>query len=167
MSKGKIAAKVIQHALLLIIVYILQGLVFPYLRLREMVPLLLPVAAVCVAMFDGGFYGGIFGLAAGMFCDVSFNAPTLMFTVTLTVVGLAVGYLGQAVVTRGLVSCLVVCAVSLLVCSAVQCFGPLFFDGQPFGALALQALLQTAYSLLFCIPLFFVARVVTRGVVPV
>ena len=166
MSKGKIVWKVIQHALLLLIAYILQGLVFPYIPLRGMVPLILPVTAAAVAMFEGGFCGALFGLFAGMFCAISFNAPTMMFTLTLTAVGLAVGWLGQTVVARGLVSYLVMCAAALLLCSAVQSFSLLFFQGQSFGALALEGLLQTAYSLLFAIPVYFAARAVSRGVVP-
>ena len=101
-----------------------------------------------------------------MLCDVSCNAPTILFTVTLTAVGLLVGCLSQTVLTRGFVSCLITCAAALLVCGVVQSFGLLFFQGQGVGALALECVLQALYSLIFCIPMYFIARVIARGIVP-
>ena len=149
---------IILHALLLMTVYIFQGMVFPYLRLYGLVPILLPVAATGVAVYEGRVAGGVTGLFAGILCDVSFIEPTAVFTVLLTITGLIVGTLSDTVMARGFAAFFISSAVVLAVVAFVQMFPLLFFEGAPPSPLMITALGQTVYSLLFTLPLSLFVR---------
>jgi len=149
---------VILHALFLMIVYVFQGIIFPYLRSYGLVPLLLPIATAGVAVYEGRYTGGIFGIFAGVMCDVSFNKPAILFTIVLTIAGLMIGTVADTVMTRGFAT-YILSSIAVLVASAfVQLFPLLFFVRVSFQPLLATALRQTAYSLLFAVPIWFFAR---------
>jgi len=150
------------HALLLLVVYILQAEVFSYIRIFGYTPALLPLAAVAVGMLEGCQRGSIFGLFAGIFCDISFNQPAATMTLTLTLLGLFAGYLGETVVRRGLLA-LFVCGFGALMLTAfIQMFGQLFFENTPAGPLLLTALCQALCSLIFVLPLYWAVGYIAR-----
>jgi hypothetical protein len=67
-------------------------MVFTYIPIDGIIPVLLPTAVVGIATFEGSSRGGGYGLLAGMLCDVSFNQPVIVMTVVLTLVGLSSGF---------------------------------------------------------------------------
>ena len=152
------AVTVALHALLLMAVYILQGMIFPYLKLSGLVPLLLPVVCTGVAVYQGRIAGGVSGLFAGILCDISFNRPTALFTVVLTLTGISVGYLTDTVLNRRYGTYFLCSAAVLAVVSFVQMFPFLFFEGVSSSILLSTALWQTLYSLVFTFPLSFAVR---------
>ena len=156
--KWDFTVSLILHALLLLTVYVFQGMIFPYLPLSGLVPLLLPVACAGIAVYQGRVAGGVFGLFAGIFCDISFNAPVGLFTVVLTFAGIAAGALADTVLTRKFGSFFCCSAAILILCAFVQLFPLLFFDGVPPYLLLSTALRQTLYSMLFTFPLWFFVR---------
>ena len=158
MKRRTLIVSITLHAALLLTVYVFQGLIFPYLRLAGLAPLLLPIVSTGVAVYEGRFAGGVMGLFSGIFCDVSFNEPTMVFTVLLTLMGLLVGTLADTVITRGFATYFLCCVGVLIVSAFVQMFPIVFFEGvlpqQLFGT----ALWQTAYSLVFSLPIWFFVR---------
>ena len=102
MGKGKYATaiKLLILSPYLILIYILQSTVFTHLTLFGTKPMLLPVAAVGIAIFRGRVEGGVFGLFAGMFMDMSYNQPTIEFTLILTFTGILLGALSDTVLLR-------------------------------------------------------------------
>lgn len=160
MRKRDLIISIFLHTLLLVAVYVLQGVIFPYLRLNGLVPLLLPVAATGVALYEGRDIGGIVGLFAGILCDVSFNQPAGAFTVLLTLTGLIVGTLADTVILRGFVTYYLSCAAVLILAAFVQMF-PLIIS--PFQSVPVQSLIslsiqQTIYSLILALPIWFFVR---------
>ena len=153
---------VIIYAVFLIIVYILQAEVFTRIRILGCIPALLPLAAVGVAMLEGSGRGSVFGLFAGILCDVSFNQPAALMTLTLTLVGWIVGRLAETVVRRGFLAFIVVSFCALLLVSFVQMFGQLFFEHAPAGALLKTALGQTLVTLIFTLPMYPVLKYLSR-----
>ena len=153
---------VIIYAVFLIIVYILQAEVFTRIRILGCIPALLPLAAVGVAMLEGSGRGGVFGLFAGILCDVSFNQPAALMTLTLTLVGWIVGRLAETVVRRGFLAFIVVSFCALLLVSFVQMFGQLFFEHAPAGALLKTALGQTLVTLIFTLPMYPVLKYLSK-----
>jgi rod shape-determining protein MreD len=143
---------------LLMIVYIFQSMIFPYLRLVGITPLLLPVISTGVAVQEGRDAGGIMGLFAGIFCDLSFNEPVGAFTVLLTFMGLIIGTLADTIITRGFASYFLSCTIVLLISAAVQMFPLVFIRKIPLQPLLSTAFQQTVYSLLFTIPVWFFVR---------
>ena len=149
---------IILHAILLIVVYVFQGIIFPYLRLFGYVPLLLPIVSTGVAVYEGRYAGGVTGIFAGILCDISFNEPAGVFTVLLTMTGLLVGMLADTVMTRSLATYFISCVVVLAVSAFAQMFPLLFFENIPPRPLLTAALWQTVYSFIFASILWFFIR---------
>lgn len=163
-KKSKIPVRLLIMTPYLLVLYVLQAMVFPRFPVMGAKPLLLPIAVAGTALFGGHVAGGAMGLAAGMLCDLSFNQPTYQFTVVLTLAGLLVGVLSDTVLVQGFPSYLM-CAVGMLVvCAVFQVFPMMFFHGAAFAPLLRVALAQTLYSLVFAIPLYYLARFVNRAV---
>ena len=99
--RRKFIVSLLLHVPFLLILYVLQATVFTSLPLFGVKPLILPVAVVGVALFEGSTKGGVFGLFAGMLCDLSFNQPTVQFTLMLTVLGILAGLVCDTVLARG------------------------------------------------------------------
>ena len=162
MKKREQVVPILLHTLLILVVYVFQGMIFPYLRLFGFTPLLLPIVSTGIAVCEGCYAGGIAGLAAGVLCDISFHEPAGLFTVLLTVAGLLIGALADTVMTRGFVTFVLSCAAVLVVSAFVQVFPLLFLESIPLQPLMATAIRQTAYSMLFTIPTWFFVRALGR-----
>ena len=158
MKKRKNTLPLVLHGLLLIVVYVFQGMIFPYLRLAGLVPLLLPIVSTGAAVYQGSTVGGISGLFAGMLCDLSFNEPVGVFMVVLTFAGIAVGALTETLMTKGFGTYIICCTAVLALSAFVQLFPLLFYAGVPPAPLLTTAIWQTVYSLLFVFPIWFFVR---------
>ena len=145
----------IYHAILLMVVFTLQSMIFPYLKFFGLIPLLLPIVSTGVAVYQGCIAGGIVGVFAGVLCDISFNEPVGVFTVLLTFLGLFIGFLADTVMARALATYLISCAFVLAVSAFVQMFPLMFFENIPSQPLLTVAFRQTVYSLIYAIPIWF------------
>lgn len=147
---------------LLVFLYILQGMLFSRLPIGGAKPLIIPVAAVCISMFEGSVRGGVIGLLGGMMCDFSFNNPPITFTIALTAVCLIVGILCDHFLARGFPTFIVCCVFSLMALAYVQMSRILLSDPSQSGALIGMAFKQLGYSLIFALPIYFIARFISR-----
>lgn len=68
--------------------------------------MLLPLAAVCVAVLEGTTGGGGFGLFVGILCDAAYFNTDGAMTVGLCLIGVGAGALAQYVLRQNLVGCL-------------------------------------------------------------
>jgi len=159
-KKQALVITILIHTLFIIVVYVFQAVIFPYMRLSGLVPLLLPLASTGIALYEGQYTGGIAGLFAGVLCDISFNQPVGIFTIVLTVTGLLVGAFADAYILPGFVTYFISCAVVLVFSTIVQMFPLIFLEmyGIPFQVLIPTAIQQLIYSLVFVIPLWFFVR---------
>ena len=155
---GKGIMKVLKYAGLLFLLYILQAAVFTHIRLFGVKPLILPVAIMCAALFEGMTAGGIVGLAAGILCDMSFNQPALQFTIFMTALGFAAGYLFETVLSTSFTSFLICTTAALFVCAVIQFFGIVVYNGADILSVLKTAVIQTVYSAVFIVPLYYVVR---------
>jgi hypothetical protein len=163
MRQIKIPLVLILHIVFIVAVYMLQAMVFPNLPVGGYVPVLLPIAVVGIALFEGAFRGGGYGLLAGMLCDVAFHQPVLAMTITLTAIGIACGVLSETILARGFPSYIVCCFAALMLTSFVSMFSLLFYAGvDPFSLFQI-ALGQSLYSLIFACPLYFFIRLLARS----
>ena len=153
-----LALSFIFHAVLLIIVYVLQSMIFPYMRFYGLVPLLLPIVSTGVAVYQGRVTGGTVGIFAGILCDVAFNRPVGAYTVLLTMTGLLIGFLSDTVMARGFATYMMSCATVLIITAFAQMFPLLFFENVPSAPLISLAVRQTLYSLVYACPLWFFVR---------
>ncbi|MDR1298991.1 MAG: hypothetical protein LBJ84_01920 [Oscillospiraceae bacterium] len=162
MKKRFILIGLLLHALVLVALYAVQSLVFPYLSATGVRPSLLPLGVAGVAVFEGSTRGGLFGLFAGILCDISFNQPVSSFTVLLTLFGLIAGFLSDIVIARGFPSYIVCCAIVLALTAFTQMFALLFFERLPFRLLATTAAQQILYSMIFALPIYFAVKSLGR-----
>ena len=158
MRNKALTISILLHSVLLIAVYVLQGVIFPFLRVGGFVPLLLPVATAGIALYEGRDTGGITGFFAGILCDVSFNQPVGAFTVLLTFSGLLIGVLADALIMKGFVTYYISCGIILVASAFVQMFPLVVLQNIPLQALISTAIQQTIYSLIFALPIWFFIR---------
>ena len=161
-SKNMAVIRVLILLPYLLILYILQSMVFTHLPLLGVKPMILPVAVAGASLFKGPVSGGVFGIFAGMLCDLSYNQPTIQFTIMLTLLGIAIGLLADTALVRGFPSFLLCSAIMLLACSLLQALPLTFFRGLKLAPLLDTGLRQTLYSLVFTIPLYYVSRFLSR-----
>jgi len=164
MKKQLLIVSVLLHAAFILTVYLFQSVVFPLMRINGLVPLVLPVAATGIALYEGRYAGGIVGLFAGILCDISFNQPTGVFTVLLTFTGLVVGTLADMIILRGIVTYYIACAAVLIVSAFVQSF-PLMIipdNNVPMSALLSTSIQQTVYSLILALPIWFFVQMLGK-----
>lgn len=164
MKKKTRIISIVLNAVLLLVVFIFQGMVFPYIRIAGLSPLLLPLVSTGIAVHEGRVAGGIVGIFAGILCDLSLNEPVGLFTVLLTFTGLVVGTLADSAITRGFVPYFLLCAAVLILSAFVQMV-PLFYLGNiTVSELMPTALWQTAYSLIFAVPIWFFIKAIGKRV---
>jgi cell shape-determining protein MreD len=162
MARQRNISSALYHALFLLAVYILQALLFPFITRLTVIPVLLPLAAAGIAVFEGGARGGVAGFAAGILCDLSFNQPIAVFAVVLTALGILIGVLFDTVVARGFPAYLLCGVLALFAVSFTQMFALLFFERVPAPELIRTALRQTLVSALFTPPFYFICRALGR-----
>lgn len=149
------------RALILLLLYVLQTDVFTHLRIGGICPLALPLAAVGFGIFDGGLKGGLWGLVAGILCDLSVGS-SFTFTVLLTLTGFFSGFLSEFILARGFPSFLTLSVAALLLCSVMQAFPSVAYMGVSLADGAIGVLIQTAYSLIFVLPVYWASRGISR-----
>ena len=97
-----------------------------------------------------------------MLCDLSFNQPTIAFTLILTFLGICLGLAADTILVRGFPSYLLLSFCALLICSFAQIFPLMFLYGVPLVSLLNTVLGQIFYSLIFTIPMYYLTRFVGR-----
>jgi len=157
-KKQALVISILLHALLLVAAYVFQGVIFPFMRLGGLVPLLLPVAGAGIALYEGRYTGGIAGLFAGILCDISFNAPVGTFTVFLTLTGLGIGTLADAFILPGFVTYYLSCFIVLVISAFIQMFPLVVLQGIAIQVLIGTAIQKIIYSLIFALPMWFLVR---------
>jgi len=164
MKRKALFLSIIFHSLLLIVVYIFQGMIFPFVRLNGLIPLLLPIASTGIALYEGRDTGGIAGLFAGILCDVSFNQPIGVFTVFLTLSGLVVGTMADAAILPGFITYYISVAAVLILSAGIQMV-PFIVSQSSNVTLAMMlptAIEQTLYSLVLAFPIWFFVRAIGK-----
>lgn len=154
--------RILAHILLLFLLYILQTSVFTHLRLFGVYPLLLPLAVVGIGLFEDGFSGGVWGIVAGLLCDISLADSRVLFTVSLAVTGFITGFLSEFILARGFPTYFILSFLVLALLSFLQMFRYLVFDHISFKVLYPVAINQTLYSAIFIIPVYYQVKRVTR-----
>ena len=152
------------YALALLPVWFCEVFLLNRFPLFGVAPMLLPLAAIAVAVLEGTVAGAGFGLGVGILCDAVYFNPDGAMTVGLCLLGVGAGALSQYVVRQNLVGCLL-CSLLALVCiDGVRILANLLT-----GAAALPVLLslagrEIAWSMVFVLPVYVLFLWVFRRV---
>ena len=150
------------YALVSGVTVLLQIYVFSRISLLGVRPMFIPVTLVAIGMFKDGLWGGVFGAAAGLLCDMASSDTTVLYTAVFTAVGFLAGLAGQELINRRLYSYLIASAAALALTAFCQCLRLWLYRGTPPLSMLSTAGLQVLWSLPFGIPAYFAIRTATR-----
>ena len=142
------------YALALLPVWFCEVYILNRIPVLGVIPMLLPLAAVCVAVLEGATAGAGFGLFVGMLCDaVYFNADGAM-TVVVCLIGVGAGALAQYVLRQNLLGCLLCSLLALAAMDGVRILTRLFWGDWELGAMLSLAGREILLSLIFVFPVY-------------
>ena len=147
------------YALYLLGALILQNVIFSHVAPLGVRAMFMPALVTAVALFEGGWTGGVFGLAAGIVTDLFFAGQSVMFTVLFPAIGFVTGFLVDFFLNRRLLTYVILTVPALLLAAFVQMFSLLFYRGQNSFALWWTALLQTLWSVPFIFPAYYLCKI--------
>ena len=153
------ARRGVLYALYLLGFLLLQNVVFSHIAPLGVRAMFMPALVVAVALFEGGYRGGLFGLAAGIACDLFLAGQRVLFTLTFPVMGFAVGLLADFFLNRRFFTYAVFAVAALFLSAFAQMFSLLFYQGQGSWALWRTAVLQTLWSVPFIFPAYYICRI--------
>ena len=104
----------------LILVQFLQDTVLARLAVLGVKTLFVPAAITAVAFHEGGFRGGLYGLLAGILCDMTYAENTVLFTVLFPLLGFGSGLAADFALNRSYVAYMFTAFICLLLTGGVQ-----------------------------------------------
>ena len=102
MTQRDFLTKWLIYGLALLPGWFLETYVLSRISIFGVSPTLLPLAAITVAVLEGGASGAGFGLAGGVICDAVYGTNGAM-TLSLTLLGAGAGITAQYLVRQNLV----------------------------------------------------------------
>ena len=141
------------YALALLPVWFLEAYVFSRISLWSTTPMLLPLAAVALAVLEGALAGAGFGIFAGMLCDMTYGSNGGMILL-LALLGTGAGLISQFRLRQNLLGCWLCSAVALAIIDTLRILQRMLLRGIPLSALMEVALPELFWSLLF-VPLVY------------
>ena len=104
----------------LILVQFLQDTVLARFAIFGVKTLFVPAAVAAVGFQEGGFRGGLYGLLAGLLCDMTYAENTVLFALVFPVLGFGAGLAADFMMNRTYLAYLVTAAACLLVTGFAQ-----------------------------------------------
>lgn len=145
------------YALALALVWFFEAMVLWRVPFFGVIPVLLPLAAVAVAFWEGGRQGAVFGLCVGVLADAVYPGTPGGMTLGLCLVGLFVGTASQYGIRQTFLGYLLCAAASMGALELTRVLWGLFIRLGSLEALGLVALKEGLWSLCFTLliyPLF-------------
>ena len=104
----------------LILVQFMQDTVLARFAIFGVKTLFVPAALTAVGFHEGGFRGGLYGLLAGVLCDMTYSENTVLFTMLFPALGFASGLAADFMMNRTYIAYLFTAAFCLLVTGVAQ-----------------------------------------------
>lgn len=148
--------------LVLMLFLLMQDVVLSHIALLGVRAMFLPALVVAVGHFEGGWRGGLFGLLAGVFQDLSGTEISLFFTLLYPLMGFVAGFLTEFLLNRHFyVYCLFAVSALFLV-AFFQMFPLLLSHGENAGALWKTCILQTLWSIPYLLPAYYAVNALPK-----
>ena len=117
-------------------------------------PMLLPLAAVAVAVLEGTVAGAGFGLAVGILCDAVYFGTNGAMTIGICVAGMLAGALAQNLLRQNLLGCLLCSLLALAAIDGVRILVRLLLGKGEIGAMLALAGREILISMIFVFPVY-------------
>ena len=148
MTQRDFLTKWLIYGLALLPVWFLETYVLSRISIFGVSPTLLPLAAITVAVLEGGASGAGFGLAVGVICDAVYGTNGAM-TLSLTLLGAGAGITAQYLVRQNLVGCVLSSAAGLFLIELFRVGWRLLFQVADLPALLRVAAPEFLFSMIF------------------
>ncbi len=150
------------YLLVLILFLLMQDVVLSHIALLGVRSMFIPALVIAVGHFEGGWRGGLFGLAAGLMQDLTGSEISLFFTLLYPLLGFAGGFLTEFLLNRHFFVYFVFSSGALFLAAFLQMFPLLLAHGESAGALWRTCILQTLWSLPFIFPAYYTINALPR-----
>lgn len=158
MTRGDLILKWAFYALALTPVLVLGLFLLPWFPIFGTIPVLLPVAAITVAVLEGPVAGAGYGLFVGILSDAFIPGQTGAMTLALPVLGIAAGITVRYVLRQNLLGCLACSAGALVIIDLFRVLGFWIRNVAPLGKLLWVALPEIFWSLMFTPLIYLIYR---------
>ena len=150
------------YGLLFLLVIVIQTVIFGRVRFYGVKLALLPVALACISMHTGAENGALFGLFCGLFwCFAGADGGALHIPL-FCLAGAFTGFLCDRILTRSIVSAMLMSLLALFLCQSVLFFFKLWL-GAAHGRDVLLLLRQLPVSLMACPPCYLAAWAIRKA----
>lgn len=153
--------KAVLYLLVVLAVFLIQELVLSNIAILGVKALIFPIAVVAAGFWNGGVWGGMFGLIIGIFADMSLNTSSVMMTVIFPIIGFFSGALPMFFMSRKLMSFFFLSLAGLCITAFCQMFRFIVFFDAPTSTILLTALFQVLWALPFIPALFYPCRAIS------
>lgn len=144
-------------------VWIFETMILNRLPLFGVVPLLLPLAAIAVAVKEGAAAGAGFGLFVGLIANAVYPGSVGGIILGLSIAGALSGAAAQYVLRQNYLTCLLCSAATLLVLDGVRVATRLI-SGTSLGALLQVAGPEILWSLCWTLPVYGLFHLISNKV---
>ncbi|MEG1720428.1 MAG: rod shape-determining protein MreD [Pseudoflavonifractor sp.] len=153
MTRQDFLTKWLVYGVALLPIWFLETYVLNRFPVFGVSPLLLPLAAVTVAVLEGGAAGAGYGLFVGVLCDALYATAGAM-TFGLMLLGAAAGMTAQFLLRQNLLGCYLCSTGALVLMDACRILWRLFWGQAELTAMLGVALPELLWSLAF-LPLVY------------
>lgn len=156
-SKKRSATKWAVYGGVLLAVLAVQTIFFNRIRVFGVSPILIPVLIAVVGTFEGPEGGIGFGLISGVIFDAVFSNTPGLYILVFTIVGGATGIITDYMFSKNFYTCLFFSFAALFFMSLIQ-LARVLLSGDGYPGMLIVAGIEIVYSLLFCVPIYFLVR---------
>ena len=154
MTQQDLIIKWSHYAAAALLVFFLERCIFARLPVLGVIPMLIPLAVVMTAAFEGSAAGAVFGMAAGAVCVICIPRTSLWVVLAFAAIGLLCGITTQYAISRSLGGCLFCSAATLLLMDGARVlYWLLFRDASPLPLLKVAGP-EILYSLALAVPIY-------------
>lgn len=164
MTRRDLIHKWLVYALGLLPVWLLDAYILPRHPLMGVSPMLLPLAAVAVAVLEGAYAGTGFGLAVGLLWELAYPGGFGGLVIGMALVGMATGAVAQYALSQSLPGCLLCSAGVLAVLDGLRVLRGLITETASLSALLQVAVPECLLSLAWCPVIFLFFRAIFNRV---
>jgi len=153
----KVRRAIVYCGVILAVLFV-QNIILSRIPIMGVRAFIAPIIVVAVGFFEGGLWGGVFGLVMGFFCDMSLNDSPILLTVFLPVVGFVSGSLAMFFVNKRFFSFFFVSLAALVITAICQMFKFVAIADANILPVLITAGLQTLWSLPFTFAIYYPCR---------
>lgn len=150
------------YTLGVVAVWMAETLFLNRVPLFGVIPVLLPLAAVAVGLWESTPAGAVFGLCLGVFADAVYPGLPGGMTLGLCVIGWLTGALSQYRLQKNLVGYLLCAAAAMTGLEAFRAAGALLSHLGPTAAVLSLAGRELVCSLIYAIPVYLLFKLIHR-----